>query len=310
MSRIKKILCPTDWSEPSRVALQTAAKLALQEGADLLVIHVLPSLGLVRGISSAASLGAAMKHEAYEKLTALIAECVPSDVRVYPLIRVGEEADEIHLAALQVDVVVMSTHGRSGWAHWAFGSVAETVLLGSTCPIFVIGPTGTRQAKDETREGVRNPSFGFPFKQVLWPTDWSEPSERALDDAIAISARHGAQLLMLHVLEPPEMEPLVWERRQRAEMQERFRELCARKPEAKEAQQLIGYGVAAEEIIRIAVEKGVDLIVMSTQGRTAWQRLKLGSVAQKVVRQVPCPILLIPLHTATAYSAITELEVA
>lgn len=295
MSEIKRILCPTDWSEPSRVALRAAGNMARHEGAELLLLHVLPPLGSVRGITSVVPLAQVIQNEARQKLDALIQECVPPDVRVQPLIRIGEEAEEIHRAALQADVVVMSTHGRSGWAHWAFGSVAESVLRESACPIFVVGPAGADAVKSEAGQSGRSSCFDFPYKQVLWPTDWSQSSEQALDEAIAIAAHHGAQLLLLHVIEQPasEMGGLHEEHIER-----HFDRLWRHRPQPQHARHLICHGVPATEIIRAAVAEGADLIVMSSHGRTGLQRLKLGSVAQKVLRQVPCPVFLVPPHAA------------
>lgn len=298
MSQIKRILCPTDWSEASRVALQAAVNMARYEGAELVLLHVLPPLGIVYGMASVVSLGQAVRDEASEKLARLIAQHVPPEVRAQALICIGEEADEIHLAALQADVVVMSTHGRAGWAHWAFGSVAENVLRDSTCPIFVVGPSGD-SSTDKTASDGRNCRFDFPFKQVLWPTDWSEESYRALDEAIAISLHHGAQLLMLHVIEPPELE-MSWLHEEH--MEKRLLKLCKRKAGAQSARRLIGHGDAAAEITRVATAKSADLIVMSTHGQTGWQRSSLGSVTQKVLRAVPCPVFLVP-HPAAPFLA-------
>ncbi len=308
MPKLKTILCPTDWSEPSRVALRAAVKMARHEGAELLLLHVLPPLGSVRGLASVVPLEQVIQDEARQKLDALIKECVPPGVRVQPLIRIGEEAEEIHSAALQADVVVMSTHGRSGLARWAFGSVAETVLRESTCPIFVVGPAGATGAKSEAGQNGRSSCFDFPYKQVLWPTDWSESSEQALDEAIAIAAHHGAQLLLLHVTEPLDLEPKEWWREQHAEAQKHFHALCERKPGAQGARHLICHGVPATEILRAAVAEGADLIVMSSHGRTGWQRWDLGPVAQKVLRGVPCPVFLVPPHAVMSSLAASHEE--
>jgi nucleotide-binding universal stress UspA family protein len=188
---------------------------------------------------------------------------------------------------------VMSTHGRSGWAHWAFGSVAQSVLRESTCPIFVVGPSDATGVKSETELDGRGSCFDFPYKQVLWPTDWSEASERALEEAIAIAAYQRAQLLLLHVVELPDGKEAGWLHDDEP-TEKRFRELCERRPGTQDARRLIRHGVAAEEIIRATLAEGADLIVMSSHGRSGWQRLKLGSVAQKVLRQVPCPIFIVP----------------
>jgi nucleotide-binding universal stress UspA family protein len=252
---------------------------------------------VVRGIASVVPLGQVIEQEAYQKLAVLIAECVPPDVRAQPLIRCGQEANEIHRAALQADVVVMSTHGRSGWAHWAFGPVAERVFREAAFPIFVVGPAGASGVEGEAGQHERSCCFDFPCKQVLWPTDWSQPSELALDEAIAIAAHHGAQLLLLHVIETSDTAKT--SRRDQEHIEERFRKLCKHRPGAQDARRLIGRGVAADEITRVAIAESADLIVMSGHGRTGRQPLKLGSVAQKVLHQVPCPVFLVP-HSAAS----------
>ncbi len=137
-SPVRTILCPTDWSEPSRVALHAAVNLARHEGAELLLLHVLPPLSTVRGITSAAPLEQMIREEAEQKLAALIAECVPDDVKATPLLRFGDEADEIHQAALGADVVVMSAHGRTSWGRLRLGSVAQKVLRQVPCPVFLV----------------------------------------------------------------------------------------------------------------------------------------------------------------------------
>ena len=296
MPQIKRILCPTDWSPPSRAALQCAVKVALCEDAELLLLHVLPVLEQVPGIASPASLGRAVEEEARQRLLALIEESVPSEVRAQVLVRVGEEAEEIYRAALEADVVVMSTHGRSTWARWAFGSVAQSVLLDSACPIFAIGPQTAQSIRSQAEADGRSSCLDFPLKQILWPTDWSESSERALGEALDLTARHGAQMLMLHVIEPPQPEAsgLDGPGEQPREAQEQFRLLRERRPRTRGARPLISHGVPATEIGRVALAEGADLIVMSAHGRTGWQPHNLGSVAQKVLRVVPCLVFLVP----------------
>jgi nucleotide-binding universal stress UspA family protein len=186
------------------------------------------------------------------------------------------------------------------------------VLLEATCPIFAIGPSGAsgvkNEAENEAEQDGRGSCFDFPYKQVLWPTDWSESSESALEEAVAIAAHHGAQLLMLHVIELPELAIGGWTGEHYAEAETRFDALCARNPGTCNARRLISRGVPAAEIKRVAVEEGADLIVMSTHGRTGWKQLKLGSVAQKVLRYVPCPVFLVPPHavTSTAKMVVNE----
>lgn len=290
-SDIGKILCPTDWSEPSRVALQSAVCLARREGARLVLLHVVPALVRVPGLSCAASRSEAIKHEAFQKLAALVAQYVPPDVRVQPVVGVGEAADEIHLAALGCDVVVMSTKGRAGWQPRTFGSVAQGVLNETTCLIFVIGPPDS--ALQSEMNVARN--FNLPFERVLCPTDWSQAAEVALREAITISLRHGAQLLLFHAVQPP-AEPQVandawWRGR---ESQHNFDALSGRHPHAKDARRPVTRGVAGVEIGCVALAENAAVIVMSSHGRSGWKPGEVGAVARKVLRLIPCPVLLVP----------------
>ena len=90
------------------------------------------------------------------------------------------------------------------------------------------------------------------------------------------------------------MESRDWEKEQCAQAKVCFREVCERHPGARGARQLLSHGVAAKEINRVALTEGADLIVMSTHGRTGWKRAALGSVTQRVLRLVPCPVFLVP----------------
>ena len=294
-SEIRKVLCPTDWSEPSRAALRTAVRLARYEGALLVLLHVLPAMRRVPGLPSVASLNDALRHEAAQKLVAIIAESVPPDVRVSLQIRVGDQADEIYLAALECDVIVMSTQGRAQWNRWAFGSVAQTVLRETACPIFVLGPP--QEAEEERANAGPVCRLNFPFERVLWPTDWSQAAARALDEAIALSARYSAQLLLLHVIEPPKLARLAtqeWWDAQDAEARANFAALDEQKPAIKDAPHLLAHGLAAPEINRVAQREVVDVIVMSSHRHSGQREGELGSVTRKVLRLVPCPVLLIP----------------
>jgi len=140
---VRKILCPTDYSKPSYAALEQAGELAIFFGAQLYVVHVVPQLAHEIGNE------AYMSDRGYErerlavtpqKLNEVIVEHTPSSVESQPLARLGHAAEEIARAAEseKADLIVMSTHGLSGWRHLMFGSVAEKVLRLARCPVLVI----------------------------------------------------------------------------------------------------------------------------------------------------------------------------
>jgi nucleotide-binding universal stress UspA family protein len=126
---------------------------------------------------------------------------------------------------------------------------------------------------------------GFPI--ILHPTDLSEDSMAAFRVACGL-VREGSRLIVLHVLE----ESLVASEGYLATLNNRLRELEAPDPRVT-LEIRLEQGHAAAEILRMAQEIGCDLIVMGTQGRTGLRRLLTGSVAEAVLRQARCPVLVV-----------------
>jgi universal stress protein A len=134
------------------------------------------------------------------------------------------------------------------------------------------------------------------LQRILFPTDFSLQSQPALELATALAREAGAKLLIVHVQEPPI--ELV------AEGAYGFSELHPDK-QAIEAQlkQIVPadaavpyehhvlFGSPAAEIVQLAKHENVDLIVMSTHGRTGLMHLLMGSVAEAVLRRAPCPVI-------------------
>jgi len=286
-------LCPTNFSEPSQAALQAAARMAHGENAELLFLFVTASLEAVPGIVSTQEFEDAAREELTEMLCVLIEKCVPSEVRACPLVSIGAVGAEISRTAERekADANVMATHGRSGWARLAFGSVANEVMHDAPCPVFAVGP--------ECGQRSRRACLDYPFRQVLCPTDWSEPSGAATEEAAAWCRHVYAELLLLHVVAPPHFalskveEDALWYERQR-EAQEKFAALCQSRPATRSARYLLARGDAATEIVRMARGECADLIVMNTHGAlglVAGVKRAFGSVARKVLAQAPCPVL-------------------
>ncbi len=142
-------------------------------------------------------------------------------------------------------------------------------------------------------------------RRVLYPSDLSPGGELAFEEALDAAKRDDAELMMLHVVEP--IPPLAdgmyvatkLERRAEAERlaRETFEELLGRaKDHEVAAGDWLAEGVPAEEIVRFAEDKRVDLIVMSTHGRTGVRRLFLGSVAARVAATAPCPVMIVRMR--------------
>lgn len=135
------------------------------------------------------------------------------------------------------------------------------------------------------------------IRTILYPTDFSAPSESAFELACALARDYGARLWIVHVAPPPAAVmgefgalPPPPDEYGRADLEEKLRRLQDRAPKIAVRCQL-QRGDAATEILKAAQESGCDLIVMGTHGRTALRRLLMGSVAEQVLRRAPCPVL-------------------
>ena len=162
MKKVEKILAPTDLSELSRVGLEYALELARGWGAEVTVYHVANAADLVN--YKASSLEDLLnKHRKLlaDLLNEHFAELLPL-VEVRQKVDVGSPAPNILDEAEKEasDLIVMSTHGRTGLAHVLMGSVTEEVVRNAACPVFSIHPPKPRRQRENTsREPGRGPSF-------------------------------------------------------------------------------------------------------------------------------------------------------
>ena len=152
MLPITKILCPTDFSEPSLAALETACELAKHFDAELRVLHVLPfnpPFPSDMVVTSYYPSDSERIQEAHRQVANLIEHRIPAGVRVLPEVKMGHTANEIVCAAdnEDVNVIVIGTHGETGWRHLAFGSVAEKVVRMAHRPVLTVhgGPISQRE---------------------------------------------------------------------------------------------------------------------------------------------------------------------
>jgi nucleotide-binding universal stress UspA family protein len=136
------------------------------------------------------------------------------------------------------------------------------------------------------------------FTHILVPTDFGEPSRRALDAAVELAKTFGASLTLMHTAEvsnyvavgegPMLLDITPIERAARAKLDEAVAEVRKRLPEARS---LFAVGVAWERILDAIAHTKADLVVMGTHGRGGVRHLLLGSVTEKVVRASPVPVL-------------------
>jgi len=171
MLPLRQILCPIDFSNGSYVALEMANDLARQFGAELTVLHVLAPLQPALGIVPKSEFDAARSTDAAQVLHRITAERVDAAVHRRGIISIGDPATEILKAIVheKPDLVVIATHGLSGWRHLVFGSVTEAVVRLSEVPVFTVhgkrtpptGPTAPPTEDLPTREAAQS-AFEIP----------------------------------------------------------------------------------------------------------------------------------------------------
>jgi len=152
--KLQRILWPTDFSEPSYAALETANELALHFSARLDLLHVVSPIPVVPG--SAAPSGfhiptvlREMEEEAGKILDSLLKEKVSEEIQSRAIVVVGSPAVEIVRIAEEnkSDVIVIATHGLTGWRKLVFGSVAERVVRTASCWVLTISMPSEKAGK-------------------------------------------------------------------------------------------------------------------------------------------------------------------
>ena len=148
MSAIKRILVPTDFSPPSQIALEYAVDLAQRVGAAIHLMHVLEDQAFGAAypdgfFAELPGVRAQMLEHAHRQLGDCIARCKDANVEVTSQVVFGRPASAMCEQAQRrgTDLIVMGTHGRSGFAHLLLGSVAERVIRMAPCPVLTLRDT-------------------------------------------------------------------------------------------------------------------------------------------------------------------------
>ncbi len=190
----------------------------------------------------------------------------------------------------EAELIVMSTHGRTGLPRFIMGSVAEKVVRKAACPVLIVKPF-LKGSKD-----ARNAFDVAKARTILIPIDFSRASEAAIQVATPLACDSGAKLIIAHVEQP--LVPYgggeiysadILDTHTRA-LKMALENVKPIDPRVACTHRLLS-GDPAGEIVRLAQEENVDMIITSTHGRTGISHALLGSVAENIVRRAPCPVL-------------------
>ncbi len=288
------ILVPLDGSALSERAVPVVAFLARGTGAQVVLVRAVHTPGVPAAVLSEAQIADMDEAELYLKRVAapLVEQGITVEVGVPYATAEDGIIDEINLR--DAELVVMTTHGRTGFGRWMYGSVAEAVLSRSPVPVLLV------RASDQP---VPAP-FDHPTPTILVPLDGSSFAEEALPHAMALAQALDAEVALVHVYEPPvltendlytkvdKVGPKLTQEHQAIEqyianLTHHLTSLGLR------VRPILKAGDVVQSILEEEWASHASLVVMATHGRTGIRRALFGSVAMDIVRAGDLPVLLV-----------------
>ncbi len=292
----QRVLVATDLSEPSFDAIDAAKHFAARDGARLGVCHVVPNVVPIQPFFPQLGIAGAMdtvklQADAEAAVSAAFAERSGLAEGSFDVL-IGLGADAASIVQLAetwaADLVVVGSHGRTGFRRALLGSVSERVVRTAHTAVLVARPVAT------------------PSGPVVVATDISEPSLEAIRVGQSEAALRGVPLVVVHALyfpldpvgygylspfgvvsTPPDPKALESVR----EAAETALRTTCEAAGVGSARRLVVEGASAPAIVGTADAEGASLLVVATHGRTGLARLAIGSVAETVVRHAACPVL-------------------
>ena len=304
---IRRILVPIDFSRQSTKALRYALSLASKFGAEVRLLHVVdpgeePSPAIIRMplvtepetmVKTARKL---LRNRAAKFGIPISAKtCIVRRGRIFR--KIVDTASE-----MKVDLIVLATHGYTGFKHVLHGSTAERVVRSSRRPVLVVR---TRE-QEFLGQGGRDPNEPgtVSIKKILVPVDFSKSSLAGVRYAGLLAARFRAALHLFHAIDPY-AETIGGERipGETISLMEAVREVTRRQMDRLTRSPVLN-GVAWKAEIRVGSPvgeicsetrgEGVQLVVLSTHGQGGVREALRGSIVKQLVRCARCPLISVP----------------
>jgi nucleotide-binding universal stress UspA family protein len=287
--RIKTVLCPVDRSEISEQAMAYAVAVAQQFVARLSVLEVIDwTLPPMSGLGAEfVDLPAELQSQVLAHLNSLVAPIADTGIATEVGVTSGTVVRQILARAADVhaDLMVLGTHGRSGFDRLALGSVAEKVLRKASCPVLTVPPGASAPADP-------------PFSKVLCAVDLSPVSRDVVRLAAAFALRSGGKLFVMHVVDWPfgkTAEDSPAGEQLRALQDAARAKLAGLLADAElppvHISSHVQAGVPKHVIAGCARARQANLIVLGVSGHGAFDRALLGSTTHGVICQSTCPVL-------------------
>ncbi|MDX2194250.1 MAG: universal stress protein [Gemmatimonadales bacterium] len=296
----RSILVPLDGSPFAERALDVAARLARRDHAALTLVRVAPAEVLALGAGGVPpidpTLDRAQRAEAEAYLDDVATRLRESEaVAAVTVVRTGPIIDELVAIAADVrpDLVVMTSHGRSGLVRAWMGSTADELIRALDVPTLVLRQPDTPQ-----------PAGSLRFERVLVAVDGSDFADLAIEPALGLVERPGGRLTLLRVVLPEShlgaFPSEAWSEAATSRMQQ----ATAANVLEQRAERIAARGIAVDShviahehpataILEFAGQHGCDAIALATHGSSGFARLVFGSVADRLLRASVRPLLIV-----------------
>lgn len=286
--KVNKILVPIDFSKYSDYAADHALFLAEKYNAEVTLLHAVvlhyADAGEKEYLEAYETAYRHREEESFRRLRKTIAAVEQPALEINSKVIRGFNAADAILEFIQnnkgYDLVVMGTHGRSGFKRMLYGSVAEKVVRLSPIPVIT----------------THRPLKKFAIEKILVPVDFSEYSARAVGAALALKKKFNSQLIFIHVIDDAihpsfyaanlnifDLNPGIKDHS--------MKRLRAFVDSEKDCSFMVVSGTPSKEIASAATALNVDLILVGTRGLTGLEHWLLGSTAERVVHMAEMPVL-------------------
>jgi len=276
----KIVLCPTDLSPQSAIALKFAEKIALRFGAKLKVLHAaesdLPPYFTESQLQELASEEQQVEDEGILQIEGFAKEQLGAESKFDAVFVDDSPTAAILEESLRANtlLIALGTHGRSGFEKLRFGSVAESVLRESQTPVLTVN--GNVKAVESVN-----------IRKMVCPVDLTPESENALRYAAEMARQFDAELFVINVGS-----------KDSNNVDEELATLCSWVPaEAKaqcKLQEFVRNGDISEELLNAANELSADLIVIGAR-HGIFSDETLGEHTSEILRKAGCPVITIPI---------------
>ncbi|MCA9950943.1 MAG: universal stress protein [Anaerolineales bacterium] len=275
---VQKILVPLDGSGLAEESLSVAQSLGTAYNAQVTLISV------NQNTHRRSLRGSQKMFNSSDELTGYLnqisTQLALSGIKVEINIRDGDVAGSINaLAREAVDMVVMSTNGRSGIQRLLIGSVANQMIQTATTPILLLRPTGDWRSRSTN------------FQRLLVALDGSSFAEQVLPYVKSLAHSFNSEIFLLTV--PSRSDSSTF----KSSLEDYMAGVAdTLREEGLNVQiRVTGQG-PARTIVAVSQEEFADLIMLATHGRGGFDRFMVGSVADRVIQNMPCPVFLVPVR--------------